>query len=494
MKRSKSLKAAGFLAVLAFFISACVVAAAQQVQETQQAQGESGKVEVMTGLEQRMQKRISVDFRETPIEDVIRIMAEQADVDVVKSPKVTGTVTAKLTNVPLEEALKNILAAQGYDYVASKNMIRVSPVGELTQEAEKLVSKIYRITYADIGQVEISLKKFISQRGAISSNSGTSNIIVTDTESKIKAIDTFVQEIDRITPQILVEARIYDIKSQDKLDLGVEWNAGKNTTFGTSDTPPGSLGVNPTGEINPFSSGVFTGATSKSAGTTGALRFGWLKNSVDIDFLLKAQKNLINAKLLANPRILVLDNESAQIKIISEVPYIELTQTSGGGSIGSTEFREIGVTLAVTPHVTRDRMVRLKLQPEFSVETGTVNVIATGGSSSYPQPIVDKREANTTLLVESGKTVVLGGLRKKETTKQINKIPLLGDIPLICYLFRFEGESTVNSELVVFVTPWIVDEPVLTEKEMNQYQVTDFEGPKAGLTRAEKEPDKELEQ
>ncbi len=491
MKRSKRLKAVGFLAVLALFISACAVAVAQE------AQDESGKVEVMTGLEQRMQKRISVDFRETPIDDVIRIMAEQADVDVVKSPKVIGTVTAKLTNVPLEEALKNILAAQGYDYVASKNMIRVSPVGELTQEAEKLVSKIYRITYADIDQVEKSLTKFISQRGSISSNPGTSNVIVTDSESKIKAIDTFVEEIDRITPQILVEARIYDIKSQDKLDLGVEWNAGKNTTFDPSATthyPPGSLGVNPTGEINPFSSGVFTGATSKSAGTTGALRFGWLKDSMDIDFLLKAQKNLINAKLLANPRILVLDNESAQIKIISEVPYIELTQTSGGGSIGSTEFREIGVTLAVTPHVTRDRMVRLKLQPEFSVETGTVNVIATGGSSSYPQPIVDKREANTTLLVESGKTVVLGGLRKKETTKQINKIPLLGDIPLICYLFRFEGESTVNSELVVFVTPWIVDEPVLTEKEMNQYQVTDFEGPKAGLTRAEKKPDKELEQ
>lgn len=493
MQRSKRLKAIGFLAVLAFFISVCVVAAAQQAQETQQAQGESGKVEVMTGLEQRMQKRISVDFRETPIEDVIRIMAEQADVDVVKSPKVTGTVTAKLTNVPLEEALKNILAAQGYDYVASKNMIRVSPVGELTQEAEKLVSKIYRITYADIDQVEKSLTKFISQRGSISSNPGTSNVIVTDSESKIKAIDTFVEEIDRITPQILVEARIYDIKSQDKLDLGVEWNAGQNTTFDTS-TPPGSLGVNPTGRINPFSSGVFTGATSKSAGTTGALRFGWLKNSVDIDFLLKAQKNLINAKLLANPRILVLDNESAHIKIISEVPYIELTQTSGGGSIGSTEFREIGVTLAVTPHVTRDRMVRLKLRPEFSVETGTVNVIATGGSSSYPQPIVDKREANTTLLVESGKTIVLGGLRKKETTKQINKIPLLGDIPLICYLFRFEGESTVNSELVVFVTPWIVDEPVLTEKEMKQYQVTDFDGPNAGLTRAEKKPDTEMEQ
>ncbi len=484
MKRSTRLKAVSFLAILAFLIAACATAVAEE------GQGESGKVEVMTGLEQRMQKRISVDFRDTPIDDVVRIMAEQADVDVVKSPKVTGNVTAKLTNVPLEEALRNILAAHGYDYVTDKNMIRVSPIGDLTQEAEKLVNKIYRITYADITQVEKALMKFISQRGAISSNVGTSNIIVTDTESKIKAIDTFIDEIDRITPQILVEARIYDITSKDKLDLGIEWNAGRNTTYDTT-SGTGSIGVNPSGMINAFATGVFTGATGKTSGTTGALRLGWLKNSMDIDMLLRAQQNLVNAKLLANPRILVLDNESARIKIITEVPYIELTETSGGGSIGSTEFREIGVTLSVTPHVTREEMVRLHLQPEFSVQTGTVNVAATG-QTQYPQPIVDRREAETTLLVESGQTVVLGGLRKKEVQKVINKVPLLGDIPIICYLFRFEGEDTINSELLVFVTPWIVDEAVLTEREMKQYEVTEFAGPDPEWTRAEKEGTKDI--
>ncbi len=122
----------------------------------------SSKAEVLTTLEQRMQKRISVDFRDTAIDDVIRIMAEQANVDVVKSPKVTGTVTAKLSNVPLEEALHNILASQGYDYVMSKNMIRVAPTGEISEEAEKLVTKIYRVNYADIKEVEKSLSKFVS--------------------------------------------------------------------------------------------------------------------------------------------------------------------------------------------------------------------------------------------------------------------------------------------------------------------------------------------
>jgi type IV pilus assembly protein PilQ len=449
------------------------------------------KLEVLTTLEQRMQKKISVDFRDTAIDDVIRIMAEQADVDVVKSPKVTGTVTAKLTNVPLEEALRNILAANSYDYVMSKNMIRVAPSAEITQEAEKLVNKIYRITYADIKEVEKALNKFVSQRGFVSTNPGTSNIIVTDTEGKIKAIDTFIEEIDRITPQILVEARIYDITATNRLDLGVEWNAGRNTGFSNADgdpvaVPPGTLGSNPSsGETDPFSTGIFSGATNKTAGVTGLLKFGWLKDNLDIDVVIRAQQNLINAKLLANPRVLVLDNETAEIRIISEIPYQQLTETSGGGSIGSTSFKDVGVMLKVTPHLTRDEKIRLKVEPEFSVQTSNVTFSQSGGFE-YPVPVVDKRKALTTLLVNNGQTVVLGGMRKKDVRKTINKVPLLGDIPILGYLFKFEGEDTINSELVVFITPWAVEEPGLSGLEAKQYKVTDFPGPDPEWTRAEK--------
>jgi type IV pilus assembly protein PilQ len=413
-------------------------------------------------------------------------MAEQANVDVVKSPKVTGTVTAKLSNVPLEEALRNILASQGYDYAMSKNMIRVAPVGELSQEAEKLVTKIYRINYADIKEVEKSLAKFVSQRGAISTNQGTSNIIVKDTESNIKAIGTFIEDIDRVTPQILVEARIYDITSKNDLDLGIEWSAGRNTQFfddtGTAVVAPGTLGQTKDGRTKPFTTGEFSGNTSQTAtGTNGFLKFGVFSNAINIDAIIRAQQNITNAKLLANPRVLVLDNETAKIDIITEIPYQELTQTSGGGNIGTTSFKDVGVILKVTPHLTREEKIRIKVEPEFSVSTGKVSV--SGGV-----PIVDSRKASTTLLVNSGQTVAMGGLRKKEVNKLVNKVPLLGDIPLVGLLFRFEGESTTNSEMIVFVTPKLIKEAGLSDNETKQFEETEFPGPTAEKTRSEKDP------
>jgi type IV pilus assembly protein PilQ len=460
-----------FLVLTAFFAAAY-------------AQDNPEKKEVFSELELRLQKKISVEFKDTPIEDVIQTLAEQANLDVIKSPEVVGNVTARLNNVPLSEALENILAAHGYGYLATESIIRIAPAEQIAQRAEKPISKIYRITFADVGEVEKSLKKFISAGGSISSNPGTNNVIVTDSESKIKAIDTFIQEIDRKTSQILVEARIYDITCKDRLDLGIEWQAGGNTTWATGKGIT-DVGDNPTGDKSPFATSVFDGTTSKTANTTAAMRLGWLHSGIDIDMLIKAQKEDINAKLLANPRILVLDNQPAEIKIVSQIPYQKLNQ--GGGTtvaFGTTEFKEVGVTLAVIPHLARDGLVRLQLKPKFSVQTDSVTF--TSMELSYPQPVVDEREATTTLLVKDGQTIVLGGLRKKDVTQQINKIPLLGDLPVVGSLFRFEGENNVTSELVVFITPRIIDEPTLSADEKDKLSVTDFKDPKPIETRAEK--------
>jgi type IV pilus assembly protein PilQ len=455
--------------VLALIILGCAVAVAEEnLPEVDQK-------EVLTALDQRLEKTITVNFKDTDIDEVIGMIAEQADVDIIKSPKVAGTVTAKLTEVPLSEALRNILAAHGWGFVTDRNIIRIAPQAELAQAAEALVSKIWRLNYANVKEVELALKNFISRQGTVSSNPGTSNIIVTDTESKIKAIDTFIDEIDRITPQILVEVRIYDITSKEALDLGIEWFAGTRTSYDPVTGIPDGF------NRDPFIGSQFSGATSKTEDDVdGLIRFGWLNDSIDIDAVLRAQQRDINAKLLANPRILVLDNEQAVFDIITENPYVERTIT--GVTVTETiKFKEVGVKLVVTPHVTRERMLRLHLAPEFGVVIDTVDAITSN------VPVVDTRRVDTIALVRDGQTVALGGLRKKGVTQQINKVPLLGDLPLVGLLFRFTGENTTINELVIFITPRIVEQPaLLSEAERKAYEMTDFGGPRIRYTEAEK--------
>lgn len=430
---------------------------------------EANKPELLTPVQQRMQQQISLDFKDTPIDDVLMIMAKQADVDIIKSPKVQGMVTATLTDVPLAEALTNILESHGYAYVTTDNIIRVVPKDEIFEVREKMVSQVFRITYANVKDVEAALRQFISDQGAISSNAGTSNIIVTDTESKIKAISSFIEEIDRVTPQILVEAKIYDVSSTDSLDLGVKWQAGTATNFGEPATGQ-TLGNNfsnvgniLSGVTNTAIGSEFSTGISKAESTSGLLRFGVLNDSVSIDAAIFAAQDDIRAKLLANPRVLVLDNELAEIKIVEEIPYQELTETSAGGSIGTTQFRDVGIQLRVTPHLTRDGMIRLNLNPKFSVRTG--DAVIPGVDNPNPQPIVATRETNTIALIKDKQTVVIGGLKKQDKSQQISKIPLLGDLPLLGALFKFQGESTINSELVVFITPHVIQEHILSDDE-----------------------------
>jgi type IV pilus assembly protein PilQ len=383
-----------FLTVLAFVIVVCVIAVAengnedskqkevsitQLVNSTTQGQDEgSTQKKIQMPLQQRMLKTVSVDCINTPIEDVIRMMAEQADVDIIKSPSVTGNVTATLTNVPLVEALNNILAVHGYGCVIDRNMIRVAPVDEIAQKGEILDSRVYRITYADVAEVENALKKFISKRGSISSNPGTSNIIVTDTASTIKAIDAFIDEIDRITPQVMVEVRIYDVTSTDGFDISPDWSIGRNnpitsstntkvtneltgadtkneTTKTTATTWQGSAAGLATSDHTFRKSKPFTGGNF-DVSTGGTIRIGLL-DTVNLEMELALLVSQVGGKLLANPRILVLDNEAAEFKIISEIPYLEQSDTSAGGAMTSIKFKEVGVGLKVVPHVTRDGMI-----------------------------------------------------------------------------------------------------------------------------------------
>jgi len=522
----KSLKKVKFLTVFAFVIAACTIIFAKGSDESSKQQQPAATVtmsdangaviedsnNVSKTLQERMLKKISVDFTNTPIEDVIKMIAEQADVDIIKSPSVTGNVTAKLTNVPLAEALDNILAISGYGCVIDKSLIRIAPLSEIAQKEEILQTRVYRITYADVKEVESALKKFISKRGSLSCSPGTSNIIVTDSEGKIKAMDSFIETIDRVTPQVLVEVRIYDVASTDGFELEASWGAGRNnpiSVFGTNNQIDNSVLNNLTGITTPDTSTFNTTKTTQTTwqpngagGATGgsaylyrkskpyvggyydvdadtgvgfgSIRLGFL-DAVNIDLALNILRSQIGAKLLANPRILVLDNETADFKIVREIPYTEVSETSSGGSMTSTKWREVGVELKVTPHVTREGMVRLHILPEFGVRIGT----------ALP-PTIDTRKFDTKALVKSGQTVVLGGLRKRDVSLNTFKVPLLGDIPIMGTLFTHTKEEVKTNELLIFITPKVVTDPILAAGESESLEATTFEGPNLYYTESEK--------
>lgn len=474
MKQGKTKTATIFL----FTIFLCANVWAQQ-----KPTPEDGK-EVLTNLEQRMQKNISVTFKDVPIEDVISIIAQQAEVDIIKSPKVIGNVTATLTDVPLEEALNNILSVHGCTYILDENMIRVVSAEDISEKVELLVSKVYRITYADVKELEKALTKFISQRGSISAMPGTSNLIITDTESKIDAISKFIEEVDRVTQQVLIEVRIYDVTDTDDFNLDIKWRAqrqvqtGDNLLFGpdtggTLSSPPTPMDVDgtpvtlvhPLKRADPFATGSF----DKTNG--GALRLGFLNDSLSLDVLLTALQKTEYATLLANPSIMVLDNETAQFEIVKEIPYKEENSTSGGGQLTSTRFKNVGVILKVMPHITRDDMLRVRIMPEFGVAEAQRYNSETGEPIV---PTVNTRKLDTIALLKSEETIVLGGLRKQEVAKNLYKTPILGDLPLLGGLFRSENETSDTTELLVFITPKIIDIPVLNSSEAEIYEHTNI--------------------
>ena len=516
-----------------------------------------GEQRVLTTAEQQLQERVTFTCRNLPIDTVLMQLADQAKVDIIKSPKVTGNVTVKVTDVPLDEALNNILAAHGWTYIASENMIRVMPFDErkAQQEQEIVEPYIRQITYADVKEVATALKGFVSTRGKVAYDKGTSHIMVSDKPSRIKAIDRFITQIDRETPQVMVEARIYDVSTNDVFDIGVEWYASrnvplttiehKNTTTrsdehdGPTDTwertestvtdetasPPiidatvdeytrttapettgwgideedvvdtedTSWRANEKGELVPYrKSKPFIGMEfDEKAG--GRLRFGLLNNMIDLDITLKMLEKQIKATLLANPRVLVLDNETATFKIVREIPYTESLQAIGGagGLVATIRFKEVGVQLQVTPHIARNEMIRLKIIPEFGVQVGETTFMVGGQAGGAPQ--VDTRKLETVALVKNGQTVVMGGLRKQETRKTISKVPVLGDMPLLGGLFRYETEQETINELFVFITPTIVTGSELTENELKQLEATRFIKPPMSKAKGDRDFTPELQ-
>ncbi len=497
--------------------------------------------------------KITGAWTDESIDKVLKDLAKMTKVNIFTSPQVTGNITVELMDVPLEEALTNILTALGYTFVATDNMIRVVPMSEITLAKEELVSKVYRIIYADANDVATSLREFVSNNGSVGVDRATSHIVVTDTEYKIRGVDKFVAELNRQRQQVLVEVKIYEITTHEGFNLSsalyaanipLETTGASNlghptsvletvtpgytvTTTGTRDDDTlgyqdtARHGVDNGGAISYNEEMNYEEGMSRTEATTevmpditttetsydqiplsyssqynrptggkpyvggsfnrvrgGTLSFSLLNDAIDLEFALNMLKKEVEYKVLANPRILVLDNETANFGTVRQVPYRELLQVSREDPMTYTAFKNVGVQLEVTPQIAEDGMIKLHIVPEFGmlVSQNAVSVLTRKddyGRDVYQNalgmPTVDVRRTDTVALVRNGQTIAIGGMRKRETSKTISKVPLLGDIPLLGNLFRSKTESVSINELVILITPRIINLTEAVPAKLSEY-------------------------
>ncbi|TWT35500.1 Type II secretion system protein D precursor [Posidoniimonas corsicana] len=293
-------------------------------------------------------------------------------------------------------------------------------------------------------------------------------LLVVDYPENLQMVRQVVSHADRPRPQVAIQALIYDISLKDLEELGLNWHSISNGSLegtviagggevsgsGTLSRGTGTL-INSVTKI-PFAEG--------SAG--GAFTLYNLSSNFSMAAVAMALQNAADSRLLASPNVTVLENEQAVIQSVSEIPYQQLTQTAAGGNIGTTAFKEAGITLNVTPKIGNDGCIQMEVQPEFSRLTGF-----TPGDN---QPIIDKRVATTNVRIANGQTVVIGGLRQRSDVGDFNGIPFLKDVRFIGPLFRSHQTDVRESELMVFIRPTIVScaEP-LCEREQRTVDTID---------------------
>ncbi len=401
---------------------------------------------------------ISLNLKEVNIEDALKIISEASGLNVILDKDVKAKISITLKDVTWQTALDNILKTNELTYKIEGNIIRVISMAILKKEEETLplVTKIISLSFAKADEMQKSLTKIISARGSIEINVPTNSLIVTDSPEILAKIEGVVVKLDTRTPQVLIEALIVSVKLTDKFHSGFDYTITDKKKSATHFNQV----LKATDSIFDF----YYGNTILPA---------WNFAS-QMNFLASDER----VTILANPKILTLDNLAAQIEITEQVPYTYVsTSTQSSTAVTSTQFKDVGIKLYVTPHITKDKIISLSVRAEQSFKAGLV------GTSN--EPSIDSRKVETNFMLRDGDTVVIGGLKKKDVTNTITKVPILGDIPYIGkLLFSQIKKDTVETELIIFITPHVIDDSALTKKEQRNFQ--DAQDELAGLDKNRK--------
>ena len=322
----------------------------------------------------------------------------------------------------------------------------------IAQESKpELFVETATLKFLDAKSLKASISNMSSAYGSIEPDGKSNSLIICDTNENLVKILEQIRKIDRKPDQIMIEVVLLDVELDDETEIGVNWEM---LTPGDHDAV--------------FRQNLNFGTPAASSTTsTGMGSNLWLLWGNDIRNVIHVLQQKNNVEILASPRVMVVSGQTATIEAVEEIPYQEVTDTSQGGTAAmtSTQFKNVGVKLTVGATLTDDRFILLKVNTEQNVQTGTsVLVAATSGV-----PIVDTRKVESSLLLEDGQILVIGGLRRKETQKQTNQIPILGNLPIIGLAFKATDTVQNSSELLVILSPHIYKGERPTDAEREKY-------------------------
>ena len=451
---------------------------------------------------------INLNFQSIDVRAVLQLLASNGDFNIVVSNSVSGTVTLRLQNVPWDQALDIVLQTKGLDKRTKDNVVLVAPAAELAAQEQQqlqaikdleqlapLRSDIIQINYAKASDIKALLEEsstggssgesargqsFLSSRGSVTIDDRTNSLLVYDTNEKLEEIRNLIEVLDIPVTQVLIESRVVVANTDFSRELGVR--AGFSSV--SDNSSDGLISVSGTNNaavetMNSFSDAAAENAESFLAGTpfvpvrgayaadrlnvnlpvtspAGSIGLAILNGSYLVDLELSALQAEGRGEIISSPRVTATNQQEASILQGVQIPFQE--NSGGGGGATTTSFKDAVLSMKVTPLITPDEYVIMDLD----IAQDSVGQLVPGSNGGFV-PSIDTRQLTTQVRIKNGETAVLGGIYETETRNGVTKVPVLGDLPVVGGLFRSKTRSEDKSEMLIFITPKILNDDNLTD-------------------------------
>lgn len=377
---------------------------------------------------------ITFDYNEAEVREVIDMLAAKANLNIIYSDDVTGTVTISLAKVPFDEAFKTLLNVKGLAaQQVGDNILRIAAPGTFISEQKKGLpqTRVFFLNYFKAGEMKTQVDAVASAEGRNSKSTPDENnnaLIVTDTALGLDTTARLIRSLDRVPKQVMIEVKLVEVNLKDSFELGVELGFGSRANR-------------------------LVGKTAGAVpGFDGSLTFGRVTPDVSLNGIITALASKGKVKVLSDPKVATLNNKEASINITDQIPYTQQTFIPGTPPTFANVYSNVttGITLKVTPVINSDGRITMHLVPSV--------IQLTAKPSGVAPPPTATRATDTNVIVKNGETIVIGGLIQDTLTDEVFKVPILGDIPLLGMLFRKKATSRIRKELLIFVTPRIIED------------------------------------